>query len=293
MTGVQKPGRFPSRCGRTSRFEIDIRSRESATTGGVSRPIREFRPSAPAEAVAAARDTAMNPAVLDAFALAISASAGPPAFPGMPGPEPDLVAARRQGQAVGRAMNELRRVAPEAGSYVAESDFFEAAWARSFWGSNYPRLAAVRRQYDPAGLFVVHHGVWGARRGAPMASRGGSGTRGGHVMSWWQTTRWSVSISSSRFLGPESVMRPGRESTRQRQPADERWRGLRVRVRSHSRRPCGGIVRHSPDERPARSSWEVGPPAFDSRRIPRDNELDEQQRSAESYRAGGPDGRHR
>jgi Berberine and berberine like len=159
MTGVQKPGRFPSRCGRTSRFEIDIRSRESATTGGVSRPIREFRPSAPAEAVAAARDTAMNPAVLDAFALAISASAGPPAFPGMPGPEPDLVAARRQGQAVGRAMNELRRVAPEAGSYVAESDFFEAAWARSFWGSNYPRLAAVKRQYDPAGLFVVHHGV--------------------------------------------------------------------------------------------------------------------------------------
>jgi FAD/FMN-containing dehydrogenase len=130
---------------------------------------------APADAVAAARDSAMNPAVLDAFALAISASAGPPAFPGMPDPEPDLVAARRQGQAVGRAMDELLRVAPEAGSYVAESDFFEAAWARSFWGSNYPRLAAVKRQYDPAGLFVVHHGV-----GSEAWSADGFARLGGH-----------------------------------------------------------------------------------------------------------------
>jgi deazaflavin-dependent oxidoreductase (nitroreductase family) len=42
---------------------------------------------------------------------------------------------------------------------VAYSDFFEAAWPQAFWGSNYPRVAAVDRHYDPAGLFVVHHGV--------------------------------------------------------------------------------------------------------------------------------------
>jgi hypothetical protein len=114
---------------------------------------------APADAVAAARDTAMNPAVVDAFALAICASAGPPAFAGMPGPEPDLAAARRQGRAVGRAMDELLKVAPQAGSYVAESDFFESTWQQSFWGPNYPRLAEVKRKYDPMGLFVVHHGV--------------------------------------------------------------------------------------------------------------------------------------
>ena len=130
---------------------------------------------APADAIAAARDTAMNPAVVDAFALAISASAGPPAFPGIPGPEPDLAAARRQGQQVGRAMDELLRVAPRAGSYVAESDFFESSWQQSFWGSNYPRLAAVKRQYDPAGLFVVHHGVgseeWSADGFTRIAAR--------------------------------------------------------------------------------------------------------------------------
>jgi FAD/FMN-containing dehydrogenase len=101
----------------------------------------------------------MNPAVLGAFALAISASAGPSAFPGAPGPGPDLTAARREREQVGRAMDELLTVAPRAGSYVAESDFFEPAWQPSFWGSNYPRLAAVKRTYDPAGLFVVHHGV--------------------------------------------------------------------------------------------------------------------------------------
>ena len=56
-------------------------------------------------------------------------------------------------------MDELLRVAPGAGSYVAESDFFEPAWQQAFWGPNYPRLAAVKRTYDPAGLFVVHHGV--------------------------------------------------------------------------------------------------------------------------------------
>jgi FAD/FMN-containing dehydrogenase len=127
---------------------------------------------APADVVAAARDTAMNPAVLDAFALAISASAGLPAFPGIPGPEPDLVAARRRSQAVGRAMDELLRVAPGAGSYVAESDFFESGWPQSFWGSNYPTLAAVKRRYDPAGLFVVHHGVgseeWSADGFTPL-----------------------------------------------------------------------------------------------------------------------------
>ncbi|WP_205602631.1 hypothetical protein [Chelativorans alearense] len=51
---------------------------------------------APAEAVEAARDTAIHPAVLDAFALAISGAEGPPAHPGIPGHEPDIATARRQ-----------------------------------------------------------------------------------------------------------------------------------------------------------------------------------------------------
>jgi len=114
---------------------------------------------APPEALAAARDTATHPGMVDAFALAICASEGAPAFPGMPGPGPDLAAARRDAAGVGRAMDALLKVAPRAGSYVSESDYFERDWQDAFWGTNYPRLAAVKRQYDPEGLFFVHHGV--------------------------------------------------------------------------------------------------------------------------------------
>jgi FAD/FMN-containing dehydrogenase len=118
---------------------------------------------APAEAVAAAGDTAMNPAVLDAAALIICGAEGPPAYPGIPGREPDPAAARRHVAAIEGAMDELRRVIPDTGSYLAESDFFEEAWRRSFWGANYPRLLAVKDRYDPDGLFFVHHGVGSER----------------------------------------------------------------------------------------------------------------------------------
>lgn len=84
---------------------------------------------------------------------------GPPAFPGLSGHEPDLVAARRQASAIGAAAAELRKAAPDAGAYVAESSFFEPEWQRAYWGSNYPKLLTVKRKYDPAGLFFVHHGV--------------------------------------------------------------------------------------------------------------------------------------
>jgi Berberine and berberine like len=121
---------------------------------------------APAEAIEAARHTAMNPAVLDAFALIISAAEGPPAHPGVPGREPDVSAARSRAAAVGRAMDEVRKLLPNVGSYVAEGDFFDAAWRQSFWGPNYAKLLAVKDKYDPDGLFFVHHGV-GSERWSP------------------------------------------------------------------------------------------------------------------------------
>jgi FAD/FMN-containing dehydrogenase len=114
---------------------------------------------APAEARAAARATAMNPAVLDAFALAIVAAGGPPAYPGMPGGEPEAAAARANAEAVARAMSPLRALAPDSGAYVSESDYFERHWQRAFWGTNYARLRAIKAKYDPDGLFFVHHGV--------------------------------------------------------------------------------------------------------------------------------------
>lgn len=113
---------------------------------------------APREAVEAARDTATNPAVLDAFALAIVADAQG-GYPGVRGHEPDIEAARESRKQVHRCMNELRAVAPSGGAYVSESNFFEEDWQHSYWGSNYARLASVKKRYDPTELFFVHNGV--------------------------------------------------------------------------------------------------------------------------------------
>jgi FAD/FMN-containing dehydrogenase len=111
------------------------------------------------EAIEATRDTAMNPAVVDAFALAISGAGGPPAHPSIPGHEPDVEKARRDAAGVTAAMGELRKLVLRAASYVWETDYFEPNWQDSFWGDNYARLKGVKQKYDPDGLFFLHHGV--------------------------------------------------------------------------------------------------------------------------------------
>ena len=113
---------------------------------------------APSEAIAMARDTATNPKVLDAFCLAIIATGGAPRYPGLTPPD-DAAKAASDAREVDRAIAILRAIAPDAGSYVSESNFFNANWRQEFWGANYQRLAAVKAKYDPAGLFTVHHGV--------------------------------------------------------------------------------------------------------------------------------------
>jgi FAD/FMN-containing dehydrogenase len=114
---------------------------------------------APDAAIAAAVDTATNPGVIGAFALAIIAEGEAPAYPGMARPAMDLGAAHAAARAIDQASAELRQVAPGAGSYVSESNYFNASWQDAFWGSHYPRLRAVKSKYDPDGLFFVHHGV--------------------------------------------------------------------------------------------------------------------------------------
>lgn len=111
------------------------------------------------EAVARDRATALHRGAFDAAALVISASAEPLAFPGVPGHEPDLGLASRRARSVTAAMAPIRAVAPGAGTYVNEADYFEEDWRDTFWGDNYARLVAVKQRYDPDGLFRAHHCV--------------------------------------------------------------------------------------------------------------------------------------
>jgi FAD/FMN-containing dehydrogenase len=111
------------------------------------------------DTVAAVKDTATNPAVLEAFALAISGSGGPPAYPGIVGHEAGLADPGHFARRVGDAMAPIKRLLAAPASYVAESDYFETDWRTAYWGSNAARLEAIKERYDPGGLFFVHHGV--------------------------------------------------------------------------------------------------------------------------------------
>ena len=130
-----------------------------AARHGVELHFNKGLAGARAEVIAAAKETPMNPAVTDAFALAIAGAFGQPAYPGVSGHEPDAAAARSQAAAVEATMSEVRKLLPRVASYVWETDYFQPDWQDAFWGDNYARLRAIKDKYDPAGLFFVCHGV--------------------------------------------------------------------------------------------------------------------------------------
>ena len=112
---------------------------------------------APPEAIERSRDTATNPAALNAFCLVIVADGGG-GYPGIKGHLPDVAAARESRKKIHQCVNELRDIGG-TGAYVSESNFFEEDFQHAYWGSNYARLASVKKKYDPDGLFFVHNGV--------------------------------------------------------------------------------------------------------------------------------------
>ena len=105
------------------------------------------------EAIAASARTATNPEVLSAFALLICAAEEQPAYPGIPGHEPHIAQGRSDAARVTAAMREIYKVAPNAGAYVSESDYFQRDWKRAYWGPHYPALARAKRKYDPQWIF--------------------------------------------------------------------------------------------------------------------------------------------
>lgn len=105
------------------------------------------------------RTTSIHPAVFDASTIVIISVRHRHTIPGVPGHEPDLAEGRRVTRQVDRAMKIIRDATPESATYGNESDYFEADWKREFYGPHYARLLAIKRKYDPANLFKVHHGV--------------------------------------------------------------------------------------------------------------------------------------
>jgi FAD/FMN-containing dehydrogenase len=124
---------------------------------------------ADAPTLAASRDTSMNPQVLDAFALAITGGFGPA---GQRTLTPAMVQVGRvQARRAAAAIRALKQVAPSAGAYLSECDYFLTNWREAAWGRNWRRLDTIKRRYDPDDLFVVHHGIGSERWNSDGVSR--------------------------------------------------------------------------------------------------------------------------
>ena len=107
---------------------------------------------APADVLAAAKDTAMHPVVLEAFALAIIGGGSPPAFADIPGHAPDVTAARRRAwrHQPGDGCIVTGRTAP--GIVRRGERFLRAHMAASVLGIALSALSRGEKEDDPAPL---------------------------------------------------------------------------------------------------------------------------------------------
>ncbi|MGZ3695051.1 MAG: FAD-dependent oxidoreductase, partial [Bdellovibrionota bacterium] len=107
-------------------------------------------------AINSARETSMNPSVLNAAGLVIGYAAEEFHTDGT---QPDPAKGEIQKKKVTSAMDFLRRATPGAGTYFNQADYFEADWGNQFWGENYSKLLAIKKKYDPENFFTCHHCV--------------------------------------------------------------------------------------------------------------------------------------
>ncbi|KAJ3048152.1 hypothetical protein HK097_010820 [Rhizophlyctis rosea] len=62
-------------------------------------------------------------------------------------------------QSVANATEALKRLAPDGGAYINESDAFEKGWIESKYGSSYRRLKEIKRRVDPEEVFICRQCV--------------------------------------------------------------------------------------------------------------------------------------
>jgi hypothetical protein len=52
-----------------------------------------------------------------------------------------------------------KALTPGSGTYMSESDYIEPEWQRSFHGDKYERLLAIKKKWDPEGVFYATNAV--------------------------------------------------------------------------------------------------------------------------------------
>ena len=113
---------------------------------GIELQINNGLAGSPPDSIAAAKDTATNPSLLSAFALAIVADGQGPSYPGIAGHEPSVEAGRKAAARIDPFMCELRGVAPNGGAYVSESNYFEKNFQQTHTGAATIRTSSRSRR---------------------------------------------------------------------------------------------------------------------------------------------------
>lgn len=106
---------------------------------------------ASAQTINDVKETAMNPSVTDAAALLIMGARTTS--------KPDLTKGKSIAANISKAMSSFIKLAPNAGSYINETDYFLPNWQQAFWRNHYTKLKTIKHKYDPQGLFYCHHCV--------------------------------------------------------------------------------------------------------------------------------------
>lgn len=108
------------------------------------------------KAIELTKQTSMHPGVFDAGALAIMSYSSDKPQLGKSTMTPEV---KEKVNNIYKAMDMIMKLAPNAGTYANEADYFQKDWQKVFWGSNYNKLLEIKNKYDPNGLFYCHHCV--------------------------------------------------------------------------------------------------------------------------------------
>ncbi|MDC0535918.1 FAD-dependent oxidoreductase, partial [Francisellaceae bacterium] len=123
----------------------------------VSIQINKGLAGASENAIKLSKNTSMHPEVLNAGALVImSYSTSQPQLDKTLQGETKI---QQKVTNINEAMSLIQAMAPNAGAYANEADYFQSNWQQTFWGDNYPKLLEIKDKYDPNGLFYCHHCV--------------------------------------------------------------------------------------------------------------------------------------
>ena len=193
---------------------------------GVSLHVNKGLAGAPAEAIAAARDTATNPAVLDAFALAISARRGSRRrIPASPATSPTSPAARRQARGDRQGDGRTAQAGADRRLVRVGERLLRGGLAQAFWGANYARLLGGEGQVRSRRGCSSCITAWAASAGAPTVSRGWPEHRDGPAIDGVPSRHFSPPAAPESRYDPRHAHPPAFRNDDQ---PDRRRRGHRA-----------------------------------------------------------------